>query len=372
MKTVLVVDDEAETRRLMSLMLEREDLKVDTANDGNDALRRALAAPPDLVILDVMMPGIDGYQTCRRFREDPKLARVPILMVTARAQNMDRDESLKAGADGYLAKPFARAELLRLVHDLLEGKDGTVPVGRLVSLLSLRGGVGVSSLAVNLAVVLSLKYDERVLLVDLDLSSGHSALMLDLKPQDFWLHAAAGQGVPDWSQVESSLEAHSSGVRLLPAPALPLRLDRLPPATIPSLMMMVRKHFDIVIADLPSTLSGPTIEVLLASDLTVVVAAPEVGSLQATAGALQMLHAEGCQLDRVWVALNHNSPVDRLAQATIEKVLRRPAVVVLPYQGDVLTEAIARGRPAALESVSSDWARGVAAFADKVEGELRK
>jgi pilus assembly protein CpaE len=371
MKTVLIVDDEAEARRLVSFMLEREALKVDTASDGNEALRKALAAPPDLVILDVMMPDMDGYQVCRQFRSNPRLAQVPILILTARAQAMDRDESLKAGASAYLAKPFPRAELLRLVHELLDGQIGAEPMGRLVSLLSLRGGVGVSSLAVNLAVVLSLKHREKTALVDLDLSAGQAALMLNLKPKDFWLQAAAGQGLLEWSRVESSLEAHSSGVQLLPAPAVPLRLDRLPQTTIPSLVMMVRKHFGVVIADLPSTVSGPTLEVLLASDLTVLVATPEVASLQATAGALQMLNAEGYPEDKVWVALNHSHPVDGLALATIEKVIRRPVVTSLPYQGEVLLDAVARGRPAVLEK-ESPWAQAAAELADKVLAQLRK
>ncbi len=86
MKTVLMVDDEAEARRMVSIMLKREDLKIETAEYADEALRKALAAPPDLVILDVMMPDVDGYQLCRVFRDNPKLSRVPILILTARAQ----------------------------------------------------------------------------------------------------------------------------------------------------------------------------------------------------------------------------------------------------------------------------------------------
>ncbi len=372
MKTVLVVDDEAEARRLVSFMLEREDLKVETAGDGKEALRKALEAPPDLVILDVMMPDVDGYQVCRQFRDDPRLAHVPILILTARAQAMDREESLKAGANAYLAKPFPRAELLRLVHGLVEAPPvEAAPVGRLVSLLSLRGGVGVSSLATNLAVVLSLKHREKVALLDLDLSSGQAALLLGLKPKDFWVQAAADQGLLEWSRVEGNLEAHPSGVQVLPAPAAPLRLDRLPQTAVPSLVMMMRRHFGVVIADLPSTVSGPTLEVVLASDLTVLVAAPEVASLQATAGALQMLYAEGYSADKVWVALNHSIPIDGLARATMEKVIRRPMVTSLPYQGEALLGAMARGRPAVLEK-ESPWAQAMAGFADEVAGQLRK
>jgi pilus assembly protein CpaE len=371
MKTVLIVDDEAEARRMVSVMLEREDLKIETAIDASEALKKALAAPPDLVILDVMMPDVDGYQLCRAFRENPKLSRMPILILTARAQAMDREESLKAGADAYLAKPFPRAELVRLVHELLAGPSGGGE-GRLISLLSLRGGVGVSSLAVNVAVVLALKHHEKVLLADLDLSSGQGALMLDLKPKDFWSHVADSQAALDWAHVEGSLEAHSSGVYLLPAPALPFRLDRLPATTLPSLAKLARKHFGVVIADLPSTVGEQTLEVLQASDLIVLVMAPEVASLQATAGALHMLHKAGIATEKVWVALNHNAPADGLPQSTIEKVLGRAIMTSLPYEVQAISEAMARGKPAVLEKVSSNWAKGAADLADKMAAELRK
>ena len=99
-----------------------------------------------------MMPDMDGYQLCRRFRESPRLSRVPILILTARAQPVDRAASMRAGADAYISKPFQRAELVRTVQNLVAAQSGASSNrARLISCVSLRGGVGVSVLAVNLA-----------------------------------------------------------------------------------------------------------------------------------------------------------------------------------------------------------------------------
>jgi two-component system response regulator MprA len=114
---VLVVDDDSHVRDSLALSLEFEGYAVVTAPDGVAALRAAAAEKPDLMIMDVMMPGVDGLEACRRLRSDGN--RVPILMLTARDGLGDRVTGLDAGADDYLVKPFALEELLARVRALL-------------------------------------------------------------------------------------------------------------------------------------------------------------------------------------------------------------------------------------------------------------
>ncbi|HET6500016.1 MAG TPA: response regulator transcription factor [Amycolatopsis sp.] len=114
---VLVVDDDSHVRDSLALSLEFEGYAVVTAGDGIAALRAAEAEKPDLMIMDVMMPGVDGLEACRRLRADGN--RVPILMLTARDGLGDRVTGLDAGADDYLVKPFALEELLARVRALL-------------------------------------------------------------------------------------------------------------------------------------------------------------------------------------------------------------------------------------------------------------
>ena len=130
---VLVVDDEDAVRRALERALELEGYVVEQASDGQEALERIGHSVPDLVVLDVLMPNIDGLETCRRVRALE--ISVPVLMLTARDAVSDRVEGLDAGADDYLVKPFALAELLARVRALLRrsenGSSDTLALGDL-------------------------------------------------------------------------------------------------------------------------------------------------------------------------------------------------------------------------------------------------
>jgi two-component system cell cycle response regulator len=116
---ILVVDDELEILQLEEMILTRAGYEVDTAADGSNALERLAGADYDLVVLDVMMPGIDGFEVCRRIKADPRLAALPVLFLTARDQPKALLEGFKAGAAMYISKPFSEAKLLALVSTLV-------------------------------------------------------------------------------------------------------------------------------------------------------------------------------------------------------------------------------------------------------------
>ena len=113
---VLVIDDDADIRGLVTELLERAGLSVEQAEDGRSGLRALHKTPPDLVVLDVSMPDLDGWQTLERIRD---LSEVPVLMLTARGEELERVRGLQAGADDYVVKPFGRQELLARVQALL-------------------------------------------------------------------------------------------------------------------------------------------------------------------------------------------------------------------------------------------------------------
>jgi DNA-binding response OmpR family regulator len=122
---ILVVDDDPDIRALLKELLTRARFEVDEAADGREALRRLYKAPPALVILDVAMPGMDGYQTLERIRD---LSDVPVLMLTARTQELEKVRGLTTGADDYVAKPFGRQELLARIQALLRRSGGKAEV----------------------------------------------------------------------------------------------------------------------------------------------------------------------------------------------------------------------------------------------------
>ncbi len=116
---VLVVEDEPDIRDLIVLHLEREGFRCRTAGTGGEALRSARARVPDLVVLDLMLPEMDGLEVCRRLRREPATAAVPIIMLTAKTGEVDRVVGLEVGADDYVAKPFSPKELVARVRAVL-------------------------------------------------------------------------------------------------------------------------------------------------------------------------------------------------------------------------------------------------------------
>jgi DNA-binding response OmpR family regulator len=119
MTTILVVDDEAPIVDLVRFTLEDAEVRVVEASDGAAALDLARRIKPDLVLLDVHMPRLDGLEVCRQLRRETHFARTPIIMLTAAGQEADRSNGLSAGADEYLTKPFSPLALLALVEALL-------------------------------------------------------------------------------------------------------------------------------------------------------------------------------------------------------------------------------------------------------------
>ena len=119
---VLVVDDEEDIRMVLQARLETAGYEVRTAINGMEALDRIRSSPPDLVILDVMLPGIDGFGVCAMIKRDQRYSRIPVILLTARSQPQDRATGAALGADAHLLKPFRADELLAEVRRLLNGR----------------------------------------------------------------------------------------------------------------------------------------------------------------------------------------------------------------------------------------------------------
>jgi CheY-like chemotaxis protein len=116
---ILVVDDDPVILRLLQVNFRLEGYDVQTASRGDEALRLARERPPDIIVLDVMMPGIDGYEVCRSLKEDPATADAPVIFLSARAQDADRDQGYALGVVAYVTKPFDPAQLVDVVRRAL-------------------------------------------------------------------------------------------------------------------------------------------------------------------------------------------------------------------------------------------------------------
>ncbi|MFA5113639.1 MAG: response regulator [Candidatus Margulisiibacteriota bacterium] len=121
-KKILVVDDEPDVASLLTLMLKSQGYAVITAGDGQEALEKARGEAPDLILLDVMLPRMDGYKVARMLKFDENYSHIPIIMLTAKIQDRDKQTGLEMGANDYLTKPFDTTVLLDKIKDILEKK----------------------------------------------------------------------------------------------------------------------------------------------------------------------------------------------------------------------------------------------------------
>ena len=117
--TILLIDDDSMVARLVQLALEPEGYQLTTAPNGLEGLKIAQANPPDLILLDLMLPGQDGFKVLNQLRAEPQTADIPVIVVSSKAQPTDKHAAAKIGANAYLTKPYRRAELLSLIRSLL-------------------------------------------------------------------------------------------------------------------------------------------------------------------------------------------------------------------------------------------------------------
>jgi two-component system alkaline phosphatase synthesis response regulator PhoP len=118
-KKILVIEDDPSTLRFVEYTLQQEGMQVLTARNGLDGLKSAQSQHLDLIILDIMLPGLDGYEVCHRLRQKAETTSIPILMLSAKARQEDKDMGMRVGADDYLTKPVDPSEIVTKVQTLL-------------------------------------------------------------------------------------------------------------------------------------------------------------------------------------------------------------------------------------------------------------
>jgi len=121
---ILIADDEPNIVLALEFLMKKEGYEVQTVSDGEEALRTIEKSPPDLILLDIMMPKLDGYEVCQRIRSDPSMKDIVIIMLTAKGREVEREKGLALGADFYITKPFSTREVVQKVREVLAGHPG--------------------------------------------------------------------------------------------------------------------------------------------------------------------------------------------------------------------------------------------------------
>jgi len=355
MARILVIDDDLDLLQMVRLMLQRGGHEAVLTADGADGIAKAKELHPDLAIVDVMMPGINGYQVARRLRDDPATADITILILTARAQPVDREAAMAARADEYIAKPISPPELLQAINRLLDKRKVPLSANLILSVLSLRGGVGTTTIAVNLALTLQ-QANRQVCLVDLCEKSGHAAMQMRLQGKISWAEVMPQISSIGLEAIEQVMLRHKSGLQLLPAPFLP---PPQPPSgdAVRRLLELLKSTLGTTVVDLGAWDAAGCAAISL-SDLIIVVLTPDVASLQTTAATLRAIKTLNVSDEKVVLVLNHVTPHPGLSTAAIEKALGRALHASLPYD-EAQHNALGQGEPLALSQPESPLASGV-------------
>ncbi len=459
MSRILVIDDDFNLLQMVKLMLERVGHEVETARDGEKGIVLAGQMQPELAIIDVMMPDLSGYDVVRKLRQDPLTARIPIIILTARSQPMDKHMALEAGANAFLSKPVTAQELTERVDAVIRagvnfrvhtgllteripprsagadrqpvpaqepsppampaaapppppgfealyetqapgspppsipaapqaGMAATSPVVELssrdsrpsrpnrlpigaediaqpadvppprlpvITVISLRGGSGCTTIAVNLALALASR--GRLCIADLSNVGGHVQFHLHLKPSQNWGTLASMGDVPDPRVLTQALVHHTaSGISLLAAPAMPP--DSLLSGTAArNILRELSSTYQQIVVDARS-LDPAAKGALTVSSAVVIVTSDDPPAVQTTANLLNTLIGMSIETGRVRVVLNHVRPMQDVPAATIQKALKRPLSAEIPFDAQQAM-AIRRGTPLIVARPDSPFSQAI-------------
>jgi pilus assembly protein CpaE len=354
MARILVIDDDAIFQKMIGHTLEPLGYELVYANDGLLGLTQANAIDPDMVICDVMMPVMDGYDVVRRLRRNSKFAQTPILMLTAQADLDEKLAGFEAGADDYMTKPFAPPELVARVGTLLRKvqsfkmspQERKEKNGKIIAIHNLRGGVGSSTVAVNLAVGIAGLWAKPTILLDLVLTAGQIALMVNGTLRRTW--ADLGNFKPeeiDMADLQSIINHHDLGFDYIAAPTFPPEAELLTIEHFKACMQLLRKQYDYLVIDLPHDFGEISFNTLDLANNIVIVIAPEMASIRAAAAAIETYKKLEYDLDKITLVMNWIFERQGLVRKNIEVALHHSVDIILPFVPDITIEAINYGKP---------------------------
>ena len=359
---VLLIDDEQFYFKLIKNKLKEADYELDYAKTGHEGLGKIPSFEPEMLIVDLKLPEMDGFEILERLRRDPRFSHIPVIVITSKDELSEKLKAFELGADDYVVKPFQPEELVARMGilarrgkamQLVQQMEKTTHKSNatVITVHSLRGGLRCSSIVVNLGLAFHKLWSKQTLLIDGVLTAGQVALMLDTKPAATWENlVGVDQESLDDIVVGEMMCAHKSGIRYIASPRYPIAADTFTNELLRSFMDRLKSQNDFIVVDTSHDFSDMTIQMLTASSTILLVMAPEMASLRTTMSALEIYDRLGISLEKVKIVLNNNSSNPAIKQAQLEKVLKRPVDFVLPFEAGEVNRALNFGRPFILEN----------------------
>lgn len=300
-KKILVIDDEAPMRYLLERQLCRAGFSVQTAGDGLTGLALAAERRPDAIVLDIMMPDMDGFDVCDRLKSNEATADIPVIFLSASVDSERRQRAFAMGAADVLSKPVQSDELAGSIQAVLRhnGQRASRP-GRVIGFFGLTGSGMAAPAALTLAQAVPMKSDSKALLVDLELPFGAIAARLGLAPRPDALDVLGWRGHLTSAAILDAAQPYRHGLHVLPSPVLRDELDEIGLASRlgHALDTLVGENYTVIL-NLGPSLSEIALAAMRRADLVCAVTADDgEASLARYTQFLREVDAQGLAAER--------------------------------------------------------------------------
>lgn len=356
---ILIIDDDSDRAALTKIILNKAGFQCITAFDGKQGLIAAKSNKPNLILLDLMMPGMNGFDVCIELRKMPETMDTPVIFLTAKGETANKIRGLQVGADDYMTVPFESDELLLRVSALLRRAHAspqerqTTQSGKIIAVFNLRGGAGCTTLAVNLAIGLKQLWNEDVGLVDFSLPIGVANIYLNIRPHNSVSELT--EFYPDVIEkevIEKHLTFHeSSGIYLLGGVFEPADAEKVTESHVVAILDRMREQFSYVLVDTPHDFSPQTLAIFDKADEILIPIPPDIASLLLTKAALKIFEELGYIDDKVRLAVNWTFKENGLSIEHIQEAFQHKIGSLIQYDSKI-SEAISTGIPVILSSQS--------------------
>ncbi len=381
---ILIVDDDLDTLRLVGLMLQHQGYRIIAASSGIQALALAQTDNPDLILLDILMPEMDGYEVARKLRSDSATSTIPIIMFTAKTQVDDKIQGFEAGADDYLTKPTQPRELFaRVKAVLVRGRKPAPAVppppppttrGYVTGVLGVKGGLGISTLTLNLGISLQNRSKKNVIIAEFRPGFGSMALDLGfLNPEGLTRLLRSQPEDITQSAIDNELYHHKSGVRLLLASYDPSDAKYLAGVeqfeSIARHLTYMAAH---VVIDLGAGLTPINDRILTYCDEVIVVLEPIPNTITRTLALVEELAEKGFGDGRTYTVLYTRQRTEmQYSLAQVQMEYRHPISIVFTAAPELTYQCSKANVPLVMQHPDNLTSQQFAKLADNIVKRVR-